>query len=323
MKFDVLAESIIRNINEGRLSKAEKYSGIDFDSDKFKELVDSKSLDSEIESKILSQKGLVGLPKEKLDEILNKIADDFSEVPPQTFEEFKEQLTSIVDDFFKERGPRRAVYVARLAKSIGNVILDKNTGVVSSAERASSPSSHKEERMSDKEEAIINHIYSSDEPTKKEDIVDFVAHTFAKEEDEAEQIINDLISDGKLSIDDEGIVTAGNEDESSEEDLEVGSEGELSDLERKIERERLETSTGEEDEDDEFTPLDSSDEEEEEETEEENENVEDEDEKPKKVTRREYNDEEEDDNALLADRDIEDIFRRTIGHDRDYESSNY
>ena len=295
MKFDILAESIIRNLNEGRLSKSEKYSGIDFDAEQFKDLVDSKALDSAIETQILSQKGLAGLSKEKLDEILNKIADEFSEFPPQTFDEFKEQLTSVIDEFFVDRGPRRAVYVARLAKSIGNVILDKNTGVVTSVERTSSKP-HKDERNTDKEQAIINHIYSSDEPTNKEDLVNFVAHTFAKEEDEAEKIVNELIGGGVLAIDADGIITSAENDvDSSEEDVNADSEDSLESQERERLKQAalddLEYSTGEDEE--EFSKS-----------------------KKKYETT-------EGEEALNADRDIEDIFRRTIGNDRDYESSNY
>lgn len=246
MKFDILAESIINSINEGRLSKTEKYSGgIEFNSDKFKELVASKALDGLIETQVLSQKGFAGLSKEKVDEILTKVADDFSVNPPESFDDFKNDLTSIVDDFFRERGPRRAIYVGRLAKSLGNVILSNTADVVTVGSRTEKSggehvsSSQGTSEGKDLETSIINYIYASDVPTSKEDVANFVAHTFQKEEEDAQKIVNSLISSGVLEVDENGMVTAKEEtsDVSDEEEFSTDDEEKISAREQQKQRE--------------------------------------------------------------------------------------
>lgn len=297
MKFDVLVESFL---TEGRLKKSEKYASsvLSFDEDKFKDMLQTDALAPDIERNITHTKLFGGLPKETVDKLLNKISDEFSGNPPSTYEDFKDRIYSTIDDAFIERGPRRAIFVGRLATRINNLIF--NSGAVSVSSEAEEGDIGNDEiedeingtetseissegSITDQEEKIVNYIENSDKETSREELISFVSHTFAKEEDEAAHIVDSLISSGVLRQEHNVITVAGQSQEQSEEP----SEEELRDIEAG------------KDENESFS----------------NEEAEEDDRREKRRRERE--------DLLSADREVADIFNRTLGSDRDYFSSSY
>jgi hypothetical protein len=253
MKFDILAESIITNLlNEGRLAKTSKYSNIQIDAAKLLNKLEEGDFHVLISSWANNAR-YANISEEKLTDLIKNISNEISEYQPSTYEELLQTISGVVDTVYENKGPNRKTLTSRLTKSIANLITHKEYGLVTVGEPKKE--TNKEEKVSEKEESALNFVNQSEEPSDYNEVLRHLTGTFGIEEDEAQEIINNLVNSGSLRKEGNSLIANNEEDHSAR-------------------------------------ALD-------------------------------FENEEEDEHPLNYAPDVEATYRRTIGSDEDYLSSNY
>ena len=175
MKFDILVENIIKDlVTEGRTPKSLKYANIRVDSDKMLEKLNAGDFDIILQSWEGTPR-YGNLSKETLKDVVAKVAENIKEMEPNSFSELRDNIESVVDQFYINKGPKRKTYDERLTKAVTNLILHKEYELVSSAEPTISheeeeEKSHDIENLSNIESAVYEFVSKADGPTTEQEI---------------------------------------------------------------------------------------------------------------------------------------------------------
>jgi hypothetical protein len=204
MKFDVLAESIISSlVNEGRLSKASKYSHISVDANKLAEKLNSGDFE-------ILTKGWAGNPRyaslseDEIKEVIQNVASEIGQYEPSSFDELNSTIESVVDNVYANKGPNRKTYNARLTKAIVNLITHNEYGLVTIGEAPKAQENEYDvEGLSQVESAVLDFITQAELPTNIKD----VESQFSNGSD----IIDSLIEKGFVNRDGDTLVASGHE----------------------------------------------------------------------------------------------------------------
>jgi len=227
MKFDILAENIIYTIEEGRFKKEEKFSNIEVNGEELQNLLNSGALDSHLEN-LANKARYSNLSAEQLKQIISEITEEIKISQPSSFEELKDSIQTVADSVYSDKGSKRKTLVDRLTKSVGNIILSPSLGVVSQGEIVrKSENKPESNNLKAHEIELINFINQSEEPTTYEQAVEHIAHNFAVETEDAEQIVKKIMASGAitregdfLAVNDEYVASEEDKEPSSEEEIE-------------------------------------------------------------------------------------------------------
>lgn len=195
-KFNFLVENMLVDLKEGRIPKSAQFSNIEIDASSFANKLKAGDMNELIEA-WSTKKWLGGLPQDKIREILNNIAEDLTEYPPRSYTELWAQIENKVRDGV----PTRKDLVQKMTRVTANLLTDPSFGLIKTVEAAEAPETEApkpeikaEEELSDVAEKALEYIRQADEPSEYSDVVKYITGAFAKEENEADSVIKELIS---------------------------------------------------------------------------------------------------------------------------------
>jgi hypothetical protein len=199
-KFNLLVENILTDLNEGRIPKSAQYSNIEIDASSFASKLEAGDMNEFIEA-WSSKKWLGGLSQERIKDILKNIADDLTEYPPRSFTELWSQIETKVRDAI----PTRKDLVEKITRQISNLLTNPAFGLTKTVEApaATEHEGEKEEtsktvtdesELSEVAEKTLEYIRQAEEPSEESDVVKYITSSFGKEENEANDVIKELIA---------------------------------------------------------------------------------------------------------------------------------
>lgn len=196
-KFNFLVENMLVDLKEGRIPKSAQFSNIEIDASSFADKLKAGDMNELIEA-WSTKKWLGGLPQDKIREILNNLAEDLIEYPPRSYTELWAQIETKV----REGVPTRKDLVQKMTRVTANLLTDPSFGLIKTVEAPAETeqegerkaSIESEAELSDVAEKTLDYIRQSDEPSEYADVVKYITGSFAKEENEAEATIKELIS---------------------------------------------------------------------------------------------------------------------------------
>jgi hypothetical protein len=195
-KFNFLVENMLVDLNEGRIPKSAQFSNIELDASAFADKLKGGDMNELIEA-WSTKKWLGNLPQDKIREILNNLAEDLTEYPPRSYTELWAQIESKV----REGVPTRKDLVQKMTRVTANLLTDPSFGLIKTVEapaeekpQVNKVASNDEEELSDVAEKTLEYVRQADEPSEYADVVKYITGSFAKEENEAEDVIKELIS---------------------------------------------------------------------------------------------------------------------------------
>jgi hypothetical protein len=194
-KFNFLVENMLVDLKEGRIPKSAQFSNIEIDASSFADKLRAGDM-NELVDAWSTKKWLGNLPVEKIREILSSLAEDLIEFPPRSYTELWAQIENKV----REGVPTRKDLVQKMTRVTANLLTDPSFGLIKTVEAPEEPATKKvsslddEEELSDVEEKTLDYIRQAEEPSEYSDVLKYITGSFAKEEDEAQGVIKDLIS---------------------------------------------------------------------------------------------------------------------------------
>jgi hypothetical protein len=195
-KFNFLVENMLVDLKEGRIPKSAQFSNIEIDASSFADKLKAGDMNDLIDA-WSAKKWLGNLPVEKIREILSSLAEDLTEFPPRSYTELWAQIETKV----REGVPTRKDLVQKMTRVTSNLLTDPSFGlikVVEAPEETEAPkrvsSVEDEEELTEVEEKTLDYIRQAEEPSEYSDVVKYITGSFAKEENEAQDVIKDLIS---------------------------------------------------------------------------------------------------------------------------------
>lgn len=185
MKFDKFVNNIMTSlVEEGRMPKSSKFSNINVDTKKLSEKLSSGDFD--VLLKGWSDNSRYGnISETELTDTLSKVSSKIETYQPSSLSDLNGAISSVADELYATKGPRRKTFTERLTKAISNLILHKEYGLVTVGSGIASSQDEDDEEistmkkntseydvegMSERESAIYEFIKQSDNPTTKQEI---------------------------------------------------------------------------------------------------------------------------------------------------------
>lgn len=199
-KFNILVESLLVDLSEGRIPKSAQYSNIEIDASAFASKLEAGDMDEFVRT-WSSKKWLGGLSEDKIKVILKNIAEDLTEYPPRSFTELWSQIETKVRDAI----PTRKDLVEKITRQISNLLTNPAFGLTKTVEapaatehageeKATSHVIADEEELSEVAEKTLEYIRQAEGPSEESDVVKYITGSFGKEENEADDVIKELIA---------------------------------------------------------------------------------------------------------------------------------